>query len=180
MDMMMGRRLVGPQSVVISYIGGGLPEEGLRMDIHGLDDTCQYQKELDVLVGRVAWVHEIGAVIPVSDQLLCLLEPLTPAKWLLMEKAGHAVASGHLLKGLHHNLVVVNGLVHTPRRWEQAHAGQEPPHCAVSWQERLISTALFIYIIHVRTDSLTDGAEVMVPPAPGPLGGIAPNKVRPV
>ena len=34
-------------------------------------------------------------------------------KGLLMEKAGHAVASGHLLKGLHHNLVVVNGLVHT-------------------------------------------------------------------
>ena len=30
-----------------------------------------------------------------------------------MKETGHAVASGHLLKSLHHNLVVVNGLVHT-------------------------------------------------------------------
>ena len=30
-----------------------------------------------------------------------------------MKETGHAVTSGHLLKGLHHNLVVVNGLVHT-------------------------------------------------------------------
>ena len=34
-------------------------------------------------------------------------------KGLLMKETGHAVTSGHLLKGLHHNLVVVNGLVHT-------------------------------------------------------------------
>ena len=58
-----GRRLVGSQSVVISHIGGGFPEK-VCMDIHGLDDTCQYQKELDVFVGRVAGVQEIGAVIP--------------------------------------------------------------------------------------------------------------------
>ena len=34
-------------------------------------------------------------------------------KGLLVQQAGHTVAAGHLFESLHHNLVVVNGLVHT-------------------------------------------------------------------
>jgi len=106
------RRLVGSQSVVISHIGGRLPEK-VCMDIHCLDDTCQYQKELDVFMRRVTRIQEIGAVIRGQRPVVMLTRTIDARKGLLMKEAGHAVASGHLLKCLHDNLVVVNSLVYT-------------------------------------------------------------------
>ena len=82
------------------------------MDIHCLDDTCQYQEKLDVFMRRVARIQEIGAVIRCQGPVVVLTGAIDACKRLLMQKAGHAVAPGHLLKRLHNNLVMVNRLVH--------------------------------------------------------------------
>ena len=49
------RRFVGAQPVVIAHICSRLPQQ-VCVKIHRLNDTCQHQKELDVLMGRVTWV----------------------------------------------------------------------------------------------------------------------------
>ena len=78
-----------------------------------------------------------------------------------MEKAGHAVASGHLLKGLHHNLVVVNGLVHTLVDGSKLMLGRR--HLIVlRFGKDSQLPQLGIQLLHERGHARLDGAKVMV------------------
>ena len=147
------------------------------MDIHSLDDTCQYQKELDVFVGRSPGFKR-WCCHPRSGTSCSLSGTIDACKGLLMEEDRPAPCRRHLLKGIHHNLVVVNGLVHTPHNGG-SRAGQEPPSlcCALAGTPNYS----FLYLHHsVRTDSLTDGAESNGPPAPGPWEALLRIRVRPV
>ena len=87
-----GRRcLVGAQTVIVSHIGCGLTQQ-VCMLIHRLQDTGQYQQELDVLMGCLARIQQVDAVVRGQmDQLLCLPEPLTPAKGFSCSRQCQAV-----------------------------------------------------------------------------------------
>ena len=103
-----GRRsLVCPQPVVIAHIGSALPEQ-VRMGVHRLHNAGQHQQKLDVRIGRVAGIQQVHAIICVQRPVVMLAGAVHPRKGLLMQQAGHAMPPGHLLHGLHHQLVMVH------------------------------------------------------------------------
>ena len=56
------RRLAGAETVVVSDIGRGHPEQS-RMIVHCLHDAGEDKKELHVFVGRISRIQEVDAVI---------------------------------------------------------------------------------------------------------------------
>ena len=81
------------------------------MSIHCFQNTGQHQKELHVLMGRLARVQKIDAVIRGQGPVIVLSGTIHSRKGLLMQQTLKAMLVGHLFQGLHNQLIVVHSHV---------------------------------------------------------------------
>ena len=95
------------------------------------------------------------------DQLLCLPEPLTPAKGFFVQQTDHAVLAGDLLQQLHGQLVVVGGNIggRENRRKLMLRGGDL---IVLGLGQNAELPELLVQILHERGHARLDGAEIMV------------------
>ena len=103
------RSLVGAQTMIVAGRGNGGTQE-LLIVIDGLDHRGEEDDELQVVergVARIEQVLGLGAERPV----VVLTRTVDALEWLLVQQADQVMAGGDELHLLHHDQVLVDGLV---------------------------------------------------------------------
>ena len=155
-----GRRLVGSQTVVISHVGRRFPQQG-RVAVHCLQHTGQHQKELYVLMGRLARIEKVDAVVSGQGPVVVLSGAVHSREGLLVEQALEAVLVSHLFQGLHNQLVVVHR--HVAFRVDGSQLMLSGSHLVVLGLGRYAQLPqLLVHIIHKVRDPLPDHAEIVI------------------
>ena len=72
---------------------------------------AEYQKELNILMRRLARIQQVDAVVCGERPVVVLTGTIHAGKGLLMKQALQTVLLGHPFQGLHDDLVVVDGHV---------------------------------------------------------------------
>ena len=131
------------------------------MLIHSLQDTGQHQQELDVLMGRLARLQQVDAVVGGQGPVIVLTGTIDPGEGLLMEQALQAVKISHLLQRLHNQLVVIYGHIALGVNGSQLMLSRS--HLVVLGLGRHTQLPqLLIHILHEIRDPLPDNAEVVI------------------
>ena len=102
-----GRGLLGTQTVLIAYAGGGLAQQ-VGMAVHRSHDAGEHQQELHVLIGGVPGVQQVLPGICADGPVVVLTRAVDAGVGLLMEQTDQTVAGRHPLHGLHGQLVLIH------------------------------------------------------------------------
>ncbi len=87
MEMMAGGASCGAETVVVARNRRGLPQQ-IRVTVHRLHNAGQHQQELDVLVGSLARIQQIDAVVGGQRPVVVLSGTVDAGKRLLVKQAG--------------------------------------------------------------------------------------------
>ena len=102
------RRLVGAQAVVVAGAGDGGAEQA-AVGVDGLQGGAEEVEELQVLLGRLAGLQQVLALVRGQAPVHVLAAAVDAGEGLLVEQDGQAMPLAHGLEELHEQLVVVAG-----------------------------------------------------------------------
>ncbi len=131
------------------------------MLIHRFQYTGQHQKELDILMGSLARIKKILAVVRRKRPVIMLTGTIYPGKRLLMEQTFHSMPASYPLQGLHHQMIMVNR--HIRLRIDRRQLMLCRRNLVMLRLRRHSNLPqFFIHILHESRDSLPDGSKVMI------------------
>ena len=153
------RRLVGAQTVVVAAARDAGAQEILVL-VDGLDDRSKEHHELQVLERGVAGVEEVF-VGRTERPVVVLARTVDALERLLVQQAHQIVAAGDELHLLHHEEVVVNGLVELGIHGREFVLARR--HLVVLRLGRDAQCPkLVIEVLHVRGDGWANGTEIVL------------------
>ena len=168
-----GRRLAGPQAVVVARGCHGDAQQVLIL-VHALDDRGQQQQEPQVLAGVLAGVQQVHAGVRGQGPVVVLAAAVDPLEGLLVEQTHQPVAGGHVPHHLHGELVVVGGHIGGGEDGGQFVLGGG--HLVVlCFRQDAQLPQLLVQLLHKGGDSRFDGPEIVVLQLLA-LGGLGPEQ----
>ena len=129
--------------------------------VHALDEGREEEQEARVLAGRAARRKEVVSGVGGKRPVVVLAAAVDACEGLFMEQADQAVLFRDLLHDLHGKLILVVGGVCV---------GVDGGHLMLRGRDLVVLRLgqdaelpqLLVQILHIRRDTRTDGAEIMV------------------
>ena len=153
------RSLVGAQTMVVAGRGNGGTQE-LLIVIDGLDHRGEEDDELQVVergVARIEQILGLGAKRPV----VVLARTVDALKGLLVQQADQVVAGGDELHLLHHDQILVDGLVDLAiDRCELMLAGSNLVVLGLGGNAK--RPQFIVQVLHIGRDGGADSAKVVL------------------
>ncbi len=155
-----GRRLVGPEAVVVRRRRDDRAQQGAVL-VDCADHGAAEDQELRVLVGRLARIEQVALRRVADREVDVLARAVDPREGLLVQQAGHPVLLGDALQRDHQELLVIGrdvGVLEDRRDFvlSRCHLVVARLHRDAELEE------LALGVDHEREHALGDRAEVLV------------------